>query len=90
LTHWANDPTTAYKTDPVFGKHQIHNRQQVACYLGVDKVNICLTDNTTMGLSMTLMGLNFQPGDRVVATNHEHNAIRSPLAGLAAEDWLAS
>jgi selenocysteine lyase/cysteine desulfurase len=35
-----------------------------------------------MGLSMTLMGLNFHPGDKVVTTNHEHNAIRSPLQVL--------
>jgi selenocysteine lyase/cysteine desulfurase len=37
-----------------------------------------------MGLSMTLMGLNFRSGDRLVITNHEHNAIRSPLQVLEA------
>ncbi len=79
LNKWASDPTTSYETDPVFGKHQEMNRSKVAEFLGVKANNICLTDNTTMGLSMTLMGLNFQPDDRVVMTNHEHTAIRSPL-----------
>ena len=76
---WASDPTTSYETDRVLGKHQELNREKVAAFLDVGKNNICLTDNTTMGLSMTLMGLNFRPGDSVVTTNHEHNAIKSPL-----------
>ena len=80
LQKWAGDPTSSYETDPVFGKRQTLNREIVGKFLGVGQNNICLTDNTTMGMSMTLMGLNFQPGDRVVMTNHEHNAIKSPLA----------
>ena len=80
LQKWAGNPTHAYETDAVFGKRQELNRGTVGEFLGVGKDNICLTDNTTMGMSMTLMGLNFQPGDRVVISNHEHNAILSPLA----------
>jgi selenocysteine lyase/cysteine desulfurase len=79
LEKWASNPTTSYELDPVLGKRQELNREQAARFLGVGKNNICLTDNTTMGLSMTLMGLNFRPGDRVIITNHEHNAIKSPL-----------
>jgi selenocysteine lyase/cysteine desulfurase len=41
-----------------------------------------------MGLSMTLMGLNFRPDDRVVITNHEHTAVRSPLRVLQARHGL--
>ena len=82
LNKWASDPTTSYETNPVLGKHQELNREKVAAFLGVGMNNICLTDNTTMGLSMTLMGLNFRPGDKVVTTNHEHNAIKSPLQVL--------
>ena len=84
LEKWASDPTTSYETDPVSGKHQELNRARVGNFLGVGMNNICLTDNTTMGLSMTLMGLNFRPDDRVVITNHEHTAIRSPLHVLKA------
>jgi len=88
LAQWAANPTTSYELDPVLGKRQELNREQVAQFLGVDKNNICLTDNTTMGCSMTLMGLNFAPGDKVVTTNHEHNAIKSPLQVLHARQGL--
>jgi len=80
LQKWASNPTTSYETDPVFGKRQQLNREVVGQFFGVSTDNICLTDNTTMGMSMTLMGLNFQAGDRAIMTNHEHNAIKSPLA----------
>ena len=76
---WASQPTHSYETDKILGKHQHHNREKVANFLAVGKNNICLTDNTTMGLSMVLMGLNFRQGDRAIVTNHEHNAIASPL-----------
>jgi len=82
LNKWAADPTTSYELDPILGKHQELNRSKVAQFLSVEGNNICLTDNTTMGLSMTLMGLNFAPNDRVVTTNHEHTAIKSPLQVL--------
>jgi len=82
LQKWASDPTASYETDQVFGKRQESNRSKVAAFLGVDKDNICLTDNTTMGLSMTLMGLGFRQKDRIVITNHEHTAVRSPLRVL--------
>jgi len=76
---WAADPTTSYEYDAVLNKYQHQNRTQVAKFLGVEKNNICLTDNTTMGCNMTLLGLNFRPDDKVITTNHEHNAIKSPL-----------
>ncbi len=88
LDKWAGDPTTSYELDPVLGKRQESNRSKVAQFLGVERNNICLTDNTTMGLSMTLMGLNFRPDDRVITTNHEHNAIKSPLQILQERQGL--
>ena len=78
LKKWANDPTTSYETDPVLGKRQKQNRQAMAQFLGVQLNNICLTDNTTMGLSMVMMGLNFKAEDKLIITNHEHPSITSP------------
>jgi len=95
LNKWASDPTTSYETDPVLGKHQELNREKIAAFLGVGMNNICLTDNTTMGLSMTLMGLNFRPGDKVVTTNHErYNQSRTQchkisVASPAGKNWAA-
>lgn len=83
LHQWASNPTFSYELDPILGKHQHINRTRVAKFLNVEKNNICLTDNTTMGLSMTLMGLNFKSTDKVIMTNHEHTAISSPLQLLS-------
>ena len=79
LAEWSSNPTVSYETDPLLGKLQINTREQIAEFLDVDLSNICLTNNTTMGLYMVLTGLNFQPGDRVITTDHEHPAIISPL-----------
>ena len=88
LKTWASNPTMSYESDLVLGKQQELNRTKAAKFLSVEKNNVCLTDNTTMGLSMTLMGLNFRPGDTVVMTNHEHNAIKSPLRVLQERQGL--
>jgi len=79
LNQWASDPTTSYETDETLGKHQHLQRTKVAELFSVKKDNVCLTDNTTMGLNMVLMGINFKPTDKVIFTNHEHTAIVSPL-----------
>ncbi|MBK1633978.1 hypothetical protein CKO31_25285, partial [Thiohalocapsa halophila] len=79
LKDWARNPTTAYETDSTLGKQQKQNRQAMADFLGVRLNNVCLTDNTTMGINMVLMGLNFVAGDKVVITDNEHPCVVSPL-----------
>lgn len=79
LKDWASDPTTAYETDPILGKQQRQNREAMAKFLGVRRNNVCLTDNTTMGINMVLLGLQIKAGDKVVITNHEHSCVVSPL-----------
>lgn len=79
LQAWTKNPTSSYEIDPALGKQQKQNRQAMADFLGVGLDNLCLTDNTTMGINMVLMGLNFAAGDKVVITNHEHPCVVSPL-----------
>ena len=79
LENWANNPTNAYETDPLLGKRQKENRKALAAILGVKQNNICLTDNTTMGMNLVLMGLDFKAKDRIVITDHEHPCVSSPL-----------
>jgi len=88
LQQWASNPTASYELDAVLGKHQHLNRAEAARFFGVKKDSICLTDNTTMGCNMTLLGLNFRPNEKVVTTNHEHNAIKSPLQVVQARQGL--
>jgi len=77
---WASNPTESYETDPILGKRQEQNRQTLAVQLNTGINNICLTDNTTMGINMVLLGLNFKKGDGIIISDHEHHCVHSPLA----------
>ena len=79
LRQWAADPTDSYETDPVLGKRQPENRRSIESFLGAKPYQVCLTDNTTMGLSLAITGIDMVPGDKVLTTNHEHSATISPL-----------
>ena len=79
LSKWTRNPTYSYELDRDLGKRQEYNREKVGQFLSVDKNNVCLTDNTTMGISMAIMGLNFKSTDKVVTTNQEHPSVISPL-----------
>jgi selenocysteine lyase/cysteine desulfurase len=50
-----------------------HCREEVASYFGITNPDeIALTDSTTMGLGMIYTGLNIQPGDEILTTDHDH------------------
>lgn len=47
-------------------------RAQMATILGCDPMEIALTHNTTEGMNIALMGLDWQPGDELVTAITEH------------------
>ena len=55
-------------------------------HIGSDRV--VLTDNCTQGLNMAIRTL-VRPGDRVVISGFEHNAVTRPLHGLGARITVA-
>jgi L-cysteine/cystine lyase len=57
-------------------------RQAVARLLKADEDEIALTDNTGEGLNIVCYGLNWQPGDEIITTNHEHISLLAPLYQL--------
>ena len=59
-------------------------RSLAARYFGLEPEQICFTANATEGLNVALRSL-VQPGDRVVISGLEHNAVTRTLAGLGAE-----
>lgn len=59
-------------------------RAAVAAVLVADPDDIALTHSTSDGINMALGGIRWQPGDRVVTTNHEHPGVRGPLSAIAA------
>ncbi len=57
-------------------------RQSLAALLGVtEEENIIFTLNATDGMNMALKGL-LQPGDHVITSALEHNAVMRPLMGM--------
>ena len=57
-------------------------RQKVARFLNASEDEITLTDNTGEGMNIVSYGLNWQEGDEVITTNHEHISALAPLYQL--------
>jgi L-cysteine/cystine lyase len=58
-------------------------RGQVAALLHADPGEIALTRNVTDGINIVLHGLDWQPGDQVILTDHEHPSGTVPWLALA-------
>ncbi|HRI56504.1 MAG TPA: aminotransferase class V-fold PLP-dependent enzyme, partial [Anaerolineae bacterium] len=58
-------------------------RRQVASLLHADPAEIALTRNVTDGINIVLHGLQWQPGDQVIVTDHEHPSGTVPWLALA-------
>ena len=54
-------------------------RSRVAHLLNADEKEIALTDNTGEGMNIICYGFNWQEGDEVITTNHEHISALAPL-----------
>ena len=54
-------------------------RRLVARLLNASEQEVALTDNTGEGMNIISYGLNWQSGDEVITTNHEHISALAPL-----------
>jgi L-cysteine/cystine lyase len=54
-------------------------RASVARLIGAETDEIALTDNTGEGINIVCHGFNWQEGDEVITTNHEHISGLAPL-----------
>jgi len=59
-------------------------RQGAAHLLNAYEDEVALTGNTGEGLNIICYGLNWQPGDEIITTNHEHISLLAPLYQLRA------
>lgn len=60
------------------------SRALIAELLGCSLDEIALTHNTTEGMNIALLGLDWQPGDELVTANSEHEGGLNPAALLKA------
>jgi L-cysteine/cystine lyase len=58
-------------------------RARFARLLGADVGEVAITHHTTEGMNIAIWGLNWQAGDEIVATSHEHEAGLLPAYGVA-------
>ena len=70
--------TAELETDPVgntfgaLGGRMEDVRRLAADFLGADMDEVALTRNTTEGMNGVATGIDWEPGDEVLTTNHEH------------------
>src|SRR5205085_2035413 len=58
-------------------------RARFARLLGAEVGEVALTHHTTEGMNIATWGLNWQPGDEIVITTHEHDAGLLPAYAAA-------
>jgi len=80
VAKWSASPSWASFSDPLMDLAQTANRGRMAAFIGAPPTDVVITDNTTMGLGMVVLGLPFATGDEVLTTQQEHPALLSPLA----------
>ena len=61
-------------------------RNDVAAFLGADPEGLAFVPNATTGVSTVLASRRFNPGDELLACDHEYNATLNALRSAAARD----
>jgi selenocysteine lyase/cysteine desulfurase len=81
---WAKSPSYYFFDHQKLGarNYQKANRAAIGQFIGADGADICLTNNTTMGLALSLLGLPLKRGDVILTSDQEHWSLIAPLAFL--------
>ncbi len=58
-------------------------RREVAAFISADPEGLVFLPNATTGVSTVLRSLRFEPGDELLTTNHEYNAVLNAQAEIA-------
>ena len=61
-------------------------RERVGAFLGADPDGLAFVSNATTGVNAVLGSLRFEPGDELLTTDHEYNAVLNTLAAVARRD----
>ena len=61
-------------------------RAAVGAFVGAEPDDLAFVTNATTGVNTVLRSLRFEPGDELLTTDHEYNAVRNALDYVAARD----
>ena len=61
-------------------------RQAVAAFVGADADDLGFVTNATGGINAVVRSLRFEPGDEILMTDHEYNAVLNVARHVAARD----
>jgi len=79
---FTQNPYEAIVFDEELMLRQEYNCECVGTMMGATLDELTLTTNTTDGLHLAVHGLDFEAGDEILTTLHEHDALLSPLCVL--------
>ena len=61
-------------------------RESLGAFIGADPDDLALVANATGAVNAVIRSLRFQPGDEIISTDHEYNAVLNVLRFVAARD----
>lgn len=88
MTHCANPGRGGYEAAIQADRTVFRCRETAARLFDCEAEQVVFTSNATHGLNIAIRTL-IKPGDRVVISGFEHNAVTRPLHGLGAEVTVA-
>lgn len=63
-------------------------REKMATFLGCKPGEVAFTNHTTEGMAFGTNGIDLEPGDEIICTNHDHSSGAQPVHLRAAREGL--
>jgi selenocysteine lyase/cysteine desulfurase len=74
--------TRGVSSNGEFSRKAEETRRRLAALIGASAEEIAFTRNATDGINLALAGIDWRPGDEVITTDQEHEAMMHPLLYL--------